>query len=223
MVQTSSFDAFEVGEVPTLTLLYQAGYLTIKTYEKIFNEDAFILGFSNEKIKRSIAILMVGVLTCQKQPSIESALFKLRMALYRNDIKSFCSALQKLFAQIPYQLHIKKEAYYHSLIQFLVYLLGFDASSEISTSNGRIDLVLQTKNRTFIFEFKLNQSAQEALKQITDRRYHEKYLSPKKEITLVGISFNMEDKQLVVDCVFEEITLASQNLSSSPRKKPITP
>lgn len=205
-VQTSSFDAFEVGEVPTLTLLYQSGYLTIKKYERIFNQDTFILGFPNEEIKLSIAVLMLGVLTNQKQPSVESALFRLRMTLYRNDITSFCAALQKLFAQIPYQLHLKQEAYYHSLIQFLVYLLGFDADSEISTSNGRIDLMIRLKTRVFIFEFKLNQPAQSALQQIKDKRYYEKYLSNDKDLSLVGISFNWEDKNLKIDCVFEDIT-----------------
>ncbi len=59
-VLTSSFDAFEVGEIPTLTFLYQAGYLTIKIYEKILNSDTFILGFPNEEIKRSIAMLRLS-------------------------------------------------------------------------------------------------------------------------------------------------------------------
>ena len=134
------------------------------------------------------------------------------MVFLANDIKSFCAALQKLFAQIPYQLHLKQEAYYHSLIQFLVYLLGFDADSEISTSNGRIDLVIRLKNRVFIFEFKLNQPAQSALQQIKDKRYYEKYLSKDKDLTLVGISFNREDKHLKIDCVFEDITdIPSEN------------
>ena len=205
-ILTSSFDAFEVGEVPTLTLLYQAGYLTIKTYEKVLNNDTYILGFPNEEIKRSIAMLMVGLFTQQEQPSVEKGLNKLRKSLLNNDIKTFCKTLQELFAQIPYQLHIKQEAYYHSLIQFIVYLLGFNAESEISTSNGRIDLVLRTKQRIYLFEFKLNKSTKSALSQITNRRYYEKYLSEDKEITLVGVSFNMKDKQLLVDCVLEKLT-----------------
>lgn len=199
VVDSSSFDAFEIGHIPTLTLLYQTGYLTIKKYENIFNTDTFTLGFPNEEVKRSMAILMLGVLTDQKKEYIDSALFRLRTALYRNDIDTFCQVLQTLFSRIPYQLHIEEEAYYHSLLQFLADLMGFDANSEISKSNGSIDLVVTTKNRIFVFELKLNHSASTGLKQIKDKRYHEIYQNSGKKMTLIGLSFHTKDKKLRID------------------------
>ena len=116
---------------------------------------------------------------------------------------------QSLLAHIPYQLHIAEEAYYHSLIQCMLYLLGFDAQSEISSSKGRIDLALTIKERIFIFEFKLNKSAEAALDQVITQRYYERYLAGNKPITLVGISFNYKDKALVVDFMQKELPLAS--------------
>ena len=117
-------------------------------------------------------MLMLGVLTTNEKPSLESALFKLRMALGKNDMDTFCKTLQGLFAQIPYQLQTTNEAYYHSLLQFLLYLLGFDSTSEISTDNDRIDLVLATKTRIYLFEFKFNESKTKALNQIIEREYY---------------------------------------------------
>lgn len=78
---TSSFDTFEVGEIPTLTLLYQSGYLTIKTYRRVLDNDTFTLGFPNEEIKRSIGILMVGLCTDKSKADVGIGLNKLHNAL----------------------------------------------------------------------------------------------------------------------------------------------
>jgi len=71
-------------------------------------------------------------------------------ALHNNDIEKFCSVLQTLFAHIPYPL-IKAEAYYHVLFQFLLSLLSLEAQLELFTDKGKIDLVLSTTLRTYIF------------------------------------------------------------------------
>ena len=65
----------------------------------------------------------------------------------------------------------------------LAYALGFDIQSEVLTSKGRIDLVIITKDRVFIFEFKFEKSGEKALEQILEKRYYEKYLHLHKEIT----------------------------------------
>lgn len=201
LIESSIFEPFDVGNVPTITLMYQAGYLTIKKYEVQFDTDTYTLGHPNEEVKRSLSMLMLGVLTAHEKPLIESALFKLRMALGKNDMETFCKVLQELFAQIPYQLHSTTEAYYHSLLQFLLYLLGFDATSEISTHNGRIDLVIVTNLRIYLFEFKFNQPKEKALNQILERNYFTKYQNSSKEITLVGMSFNVKDKKIIIEFI----------------------
>jgi hypothetical protein len=77
--------------------------------------------------------------------------------------------------------------------------LGLDIQSEIATSVGRIDLTLITPKYIYILEFKFNKPAQEALQQIQDKRYYEKYLSSKKELILIGVSFNYKNKQLELE------------------------
>ena len=79
--------------------------------------------------------------------------------------------------------------------------------SEVHADKGRIDLTLITKNRIFVFEFNFNATSQEALRQIQDRKYYEKYLNKGKAITLVGLSFNYEAKESTIDWVAKEITV----------------
>ncbi|WP_044601184.1 PD-(D/E)XK nuclease domain-containing protein [Candidatus Babela massiliensis] len=89
----------------------------------------------------------------------------------------------------------EKESYYHALLQFLFSLLSLESQSEILTNNGRIDLVLETKEYIYIFEFKLNKSAQIALQQIKDKKYYQRFLDKNKKIILIGLNFiNSKDK-----------------------------
>ncbi|CDK30156.1 PD-(D/E)XK nuclease domain-containing protein [Candidatus Babela massiliensis] len=114
--------------------------------------------------------------------------------------------LQKnIFAHIPYTLTAKdlKEKDYHILIQFILSVLSGNAQSETITNTGRIDLILETKNIIYIFEFKVNQSVQIALQQIKDKKYYHKFLDKNKKIVLVGLNFNNLDSNL--EFISEEI------------------
>jgi ATP-dependent exoDNAse (exonuclease V) beta subunit len=75
-------------------------------------------------------------------------------------------------------------------------LIGIHAVSEISVAQGRIDMVLQSNTTFYIFEFKLNKTAQEALEQIKEKRYYEKYLHQRRDVYLVGMNFDYKKKAL---------------------------
>lgn len=107
--------------------------------------------------------------------------------------------LTGLFDQIPYNLHIDREAYYHSLFQVLFTLLDIKNSSEKAIRTGKIDLVAHTSKYIYVFEFKLNKTASEALKQIMNNCYYGPFIASKKEIILVGVSFTTKDKNLTID------------------------
>jgi hypothetical protein len=78
----------------------------------------------------------------------------------------------------------------------ICYILGADIASEVSVSTGRVDMIIHTHSTVYIFEFKLNQSAEIALSQIKERRYYEKYLTSNKNILLVGLNFEYETKHI---------------------------
>jgi hypothetical protein len=73
--------------------------------------------------------------------------------------------------------------------------LGYDVIAEDVTNKGRIDLTLKMKDKILIIEFKVDKK-EEPIKQIKERKYHEKYLNEKKKIYLVGINFDSEEKNI---------------------------
>jgi len=194
---------FEIGELPIVPILFQAGYLTIDTYNPITKK--YTLKFPNKEVLESFQEYIVAALTQSNTRDVEQLISQLKQALEANDIEDFCSMLKSMLAGIPSYLHIDQEAYYHSLFHIVVNLLGFKGESEVVTDKGRIDIVIDTRSRIFIFEFKLNSTGKKALNQILKRQYYEKYFRFKKPITLVGLSFNVKTKTLLFDWTKKEL------------------
>lgn len=196
-VSVSSLGTFNIENMPLITLLFQTGYLTIKDYN--FKTRKYALGVPNKEVELSLEKNLLSAFTYKDEPDVESYLDQMRKALDNNNIKEFCTNLQILLANIPYNLHIKQEKYYHSLFQLMGNLLGMDSNSEVATDKGRIDLTLTTKKYVYLFEFKFNQTADKALKQIEHKKYYERYLGQGKKIILIGISFHRKENDLTIE------------------------
>lgn len=195
--------SFELNSLPLVTILYQAGYLTIDTYNPETRE--YTLRYPNEEVNQSFKKYILASLIQGDSRGVETALSQFKYALEENDIERFCTILKSLMAGIPYQLHGNNEGYYHSLFHVIADMIGIDGQSEITTSEGRIDFAAQTTSRMFVFEFKYNSTAQKALDQIIQKNYAQKYTRFKKAITLVGIAFNIKAKEFSVDWVKKEL------------------
>jgi Holliday junction resolvase-like predicted endonuclease len=121
------------------------------------------------------------------------------------DAESFEQSLRLLFAHIPYEIHVNSEAYYHSMFLLLMKMLGFDIQGQIMTNLGRIDTVWRQPELTVVAEVKYsakkkaNSLLNNAMKQIRDRRYYEKYAD--RNVLLLGIAFTGKD----VKCRMEGI------------------
>ncbi len=115
--------------------------------------------------------------------------------LNEKDIENFIEYVKNEFALIPYQLSANQnEAYYHSHFFRMLSDSGVDVDSENSTNIGRIDIVAEFPDKIYIIELKCNKSANEALNQIIDNKYYEKFLNSGKEIYLMGINFDPSKK-----------------------------
>jgi len=110
--------------------------------------------------------------------------------LSTKNLKSFFETFNVLLASVPHHIHIEQEGYYHSLLYLVLKALGFVVEAEVSTSRGRTDMILKAEKCIFIFEFKLNSTAQVALEQILDKKYYEQYREDSREIILVGVNFD---------------------------------
>ena len=115
---------------------------------------------------------------------------ELRHALITKNLNAFFRDLNSILASVSYPIVKVQEGYLHSNIHLILKLLGFEINSEVTTNIGRIDAVIIFSNLIYIFEFKLG-TKEEAIQQIKDKKYHEKYVIERKEIIIVGVGFDI--------------------------------
>jgi len=186
------FDNYRIEKLEPLTLLFQTGYLTIK---KITPAGSFILDFPNQEVENS----MMQYLLVDYARKVDSGIFYENIigSIQKHDFDLFIQTLNSLFSSIPSHLFIKKkESYYHSIVFIALKLASFYIDAEVNQAAGRLDAVLFYENRIYIFEFKLDESAEKALAQIHEKSYYLPYEHQGKEIYLVGINFSSEAKKV---------------------------
>jgi len=193
IVGEETLSAFDVDRIDIVALLWQTGYLTFDKEIIEGSEIGYKMKIPNLEIKKSLNTLffdyLAGGSTELKSKNIEA----IRMLSNKN-LEGFKNILIALFSSIPYNNYVNNilanyEGYYASVIYTFLSALGFDTVAEDPTNKGRIDLTLKTQNTIYIFEFKVDRK-EEAIKQIKERKYYEKYLTENKEIFMVGINFN---------------------------------
>lgn len=194
-LSSSSFGTFEIEDIPTTPILYQTGYLTIKAYNPQMR--TYRLGYPNREVAQAFSESVVNYFIQAKADSEDhlSQLCDNLYALTWNDHEFFL-LLQELLALIPYDLYLKQEKHYQSLFYLIIKLTGVRVGAEVHTQRGRMDAVIEMKDKVILFEFKLNQNAQVALAQIREKKYFEIYRNKKIPIYLVGVNFNGHERTL---------------------------
>lgn len=209
IVTSHSFDTYEIDNISMPTLLFQTGYLTIK--EKIINPrnlaTSYRLGYPNMEVRDSLYEHLLAEYTGVGKTSSYEITYAFRTALESNDIDSFTLNLKSLYSSIPYDIFIdEREAYYHSVVYLVLRLLGTHVDVELETNRGRVDAVVFTEKYIHVMEFKMG-TAEEAISQIEERKYYEKYLSDDREVVLLGVAFGAEEKN-VKDVIEKKILSA---------------
>ncbi|NCC52858.1 MAG: hypothetical protein EOM20_16815 [Spartobacteria bacterium] len=108
----------------------------------------------------------------------------------------FFETVSIFFANIPYDITLKNEKYYQTIFYLVFVLLGMRIEAESRTNKGRIDAVAVTADTVFIFEFKLQGTAEEALAQIERNEYAQKYAGSEKTIRKFGVAFDPETRNI---------------------------
>ncbi|MEM7535633.1 MAG: AAA family ATPase [Chloroflexota bacterium] len=189
-----AFDSFNIERLALVPLLFQTGYLTIKNYDK--RSSRYTLGFPNHEVETAFLTSLIDEFGYQDQGYSAKQLWALIDALESHDLDTFFVGVQALFADIDYNLHLDYEKYYQTIFYLTFKFLGLNIQVEPTTNVGRIDAVITLEDHIYLFEFKINKSAQEALDQILTKKYYEKYLAQSKPITLVGANFSTAAKGL---------------------------
>ncbi|MES2199422.1 MAG: AAA family ATPase [Chlamydiota bacterium] len=176
---------FDVNAIPLPALMFQTGYLTIKS----FAEGSYTLGFPNIEVQSALQRHMMGILLNLDLNGISNFANDLGIALTHEDIEKIISLLKTLCSYVPSKLHIPKEKFYHALLITTFQSCGVKTLAEHATADGLIDLVLELPKLLYIVEIKFNKSAKNALKQIEEKAYYQPFLQSRKPIRLLGINF----------------------------------
>ncbi len=191
-----AFAAYEIDKIEPLALLLQTGYLTIKSAFEDFGVTFYHLDFPNFEVRSAFDTYLMNAYTTVSKDELEGVAVTLARYVRSGDIDGFMQNLQKFFATIPYDIQIKQEKYYQTIFFLLFLMLGVYIEAEARTNRGRIDAVASCGEWVYIFEFKLNQTAETALSQIRDKEYFKKYQNSGKSIVLIGANFDTESRQL---------------------------
>ncbi len=196
--ETENFDIERLGLV---TLFFQTGYLTIKSVDDL---GSYVLDYPNKEVELSmVQHNLIGFAETTRGSTLAKDLIR---AIRSHNIEKFIETVNVLFASIPYQIFDQhQEKYFHAILFLSLKLCGFFIESEVSVSTGRLDAVMRYQNRTYLFEFKLNDSAQNAIQQMKNKGYYKSYITKSnQEIYLLGIGFSGKTKS-VADWKIEQM------------------
>ena len=190
MVQT------EVSRENFIALLYQSGYLTIKSASKGRSGYLLTLGYPNEEVKQGLNDILLPTYLGSAARDFDKLV--LADLFDRGEVGKAMQKLSSIFASIPYyELVFDSESAWHAGFVCMMNMVEADIIPEQPTNKGRIDCVIKSPNDIYVIEFKFNQSADVAIQQIKANKYYEPYLSYGRTIHLLGINFSTEQKNIV--------------------------
>lgn len=201
-VKVSGFSEYRVDSQNPVPLLYQSGYLTIKDYDREFKN--YRLCFPNEEVEYGFMNFLVPFYTPVTDDRTGFYIERFIRELRAGDVDAFMERLRAFFAGIPYELNDKTERHYQVIFYIVFTLMGQFCDAEVRSARGRADAVVKTKDYIYLFEFKLNGSAGEALQQIDDRGYLIPYAADGRTLIKAGVSFDAAERNIgewkVVSC-----------------------
>ena len=178
-----------------LPMIYQSGYLTIKDYNIDFN--TFLLDFPNDEVKNGF-LTMIASSYLKPKEETGGWIRDVVMAMRKGEIDNIKTLFTSFLSSIPYTMRRKedekeRERYFQYTFYLIMRLISvYTVYTEKVQSQGRVDCIVETPQYVYIFEFKLDGTADEALQQIKDKGYAREYASDKRQVFKIGASFSSE-------------------------------
>lgn len=190
----SSFTEYRIDANNPIPLIYQSGYLTIKDYSSRFGN--YLLEFPNDEVRYGFIDFLIPYYTSVVDDERGFYIGKFILELENGDYDSFLTLLQAFFADFPYELNDKSERHYQVVFYLVFKLMGQFTDVEIRSARGRADAVVKTPAYIYIFEFKLNGTAEEALQQIDDKGYLIPYQAEGRKLIKIGVEFSATERNI---------------------------
>ena len=209
-VPASAFDQPTENMMDALPLLYQSGYVTIKSYDRLMQE--YTLGIPNKEVRvgftEGLLPTVTGLRGSEVQMGFAARFWK---ALRANDTDLALRELQAYLEELPYVEGFKKkleevsaaEGFYEWSFYLIFSMLNVYVQTQVKCARGRADMVVFMPDAIYVMELKLNGTAQDALDQIEDKGYAKRYATDPRRVVKVGIGFSVE-KRAMTDYIIVE-------------------
>lgn len=186
-----NIDTIDQSPIP---MLYQSGYLTLKSYDKEF--EMYRLGFPNLEVERGFTRFLIPYYTQLKSDQGQFFVANFVKELRAGKVEVFMQRLESLFADGDYQVAGDAELYFQNAVWIIFKMIGFYTEVERHTSDGRIDMTVTTSDHIYIFEFKLDKTADEALQQIENKQYAKLFEHDGRHIYKIGVNFSTKTRRI---------------------------
>jgi hypothetical protein len=187
----NSVDSQSTDPIP---VIYQSGYLTIKDYDPEFG--LYQLGFPNKEVEDGFLKFLLPNYASVDNTQTAFVITNFVKEIRAGKVDDFFKRLSSLFADTPYELVKDLENHYQNVLFIVTKLMGFYVKAEYHTSEGRIDLALQAKDYTYVMEFKLDGTAEEALAQINDKNYALPFAVDGRKLLKIGVNFSSKTRNI---------------------------
>lgn len=187
------YNADDPNPVP---LFYQSGYLTIRSFDRRFR--VYTLNFPNREVRYGFVNSLAPEILGNRETEKPLSLYRMTKDIERGDVKSFMDRLESLFAGIPYpEGNVSDyEREWRNQMYLIFTLLGQNVKEEVHCATGRADCIIETAACVYIFEFKLDKTAEEALDQIEEKGYAVPYKADSRKVIRIGVNFSSEKRNI---------------------------
>ena len=183
---------YRVESDDPVPLFYQTGYLTIKGFDKEFR--SYALSYPNEEVKYGFLKSLAPYYLCAEKEANPLDVRSFVLDIRKGNTDSLRERFTALFARLPYPADEKiVEQNFQNVIYIVFMLLGQYTFTEIHSAKGRADCIVETEEYVYIFEFKRDKNAEEALKQIEDMGYAKPYAADKRKLLKIGVNFDSKE------------------------------
>ncbi len=182
-----------IDQIDSLSLMFQTGYLTINAIQSNAFGTRYELSYPNQEVRLAFSRSLLAEYSQSVPSKIGGFALKLQDALLTLDWDTFFGICNEILASVPYEIFPKRESYVHSLIHVIVQSTGLKTQSQVPTSLGRMDMLVDTLEYQIIFEFKIGGTPKAALAQIDEKRYADMIRKP---VIKVGVVFNLKTKSI---------------------------
>ena len=195
LMRESSFDVPVETAEDAIPLLYQSGYLTIKGYDEPLS--SYIIGVPNNDVRIGLSENLLPLISSYTKTQNNTFMIRFQQAILSDDTTAAKELLHAYLAGLPCDiLKDKGEHTYHAIFYALFSLLGFPPKIENGTARGYSDMIFQTATSIYCMEFKVDQSAEKAIRQIIEKGYLEPYTTTGKRLVMIGVNFSTKERNI---------------------------